>query len=58
MEIKEKAKALGIAGGKMKKADLIHIIQQEEGCTPCFGMSNGQCEYSDCCFMPDCLKIR
>lgn len=58
MEIKKKAKGLGIAEGKMKKAELIHTIQQEEGNRPCFGRSNGQCEYSDCCFMRDCLKIR
>ena len=55
-EIKEKAKALGINPGKLKKAELIHSIQIAENCTPCFGKSNGQCQYSDCCFMNDCLK--
>jgi len=55
-EIRKKAKGLGIAPGKMKKADLIHSIQQAENCTPCFGSSNGQCQYMDCCFMPDCYK--
>ena len=57
-EIKMKAKMLGITPGKMKKAELIHAIQQAEGCTPCFGRSGGQCSYVDCCFMKDCLKIR
>jgi len=56
-QIKRKAKRLGISAGKMKKAELIHSIQEAEGCTPCFGTSNGECHYSDCCFMPDCLKI-
>jgi hypothetical protein len=54
-QIKNKAKSLGITPGKMKKAELIHSIQIAEGCTPCFGRSNGQCGNTDCCFMPDCL---
>ena len=57
-EIRTKAKGLGITPGKLKKAELIHAIQAAEGCTPCFGWSNGQCVYVDCCFMKDCLKIR
>jgi len=56
--IRVKAKALGITPGKMKKAELIHAIQQAEGYTPCFGRSNGQCPYTDCCFMTDCLKVK
>ncbi|MHC4482800.1 MAG: Rho termination factor N-terminal domain-containing protein [Planctomycetota bacterium] len=54
-QIKNKAKSLGITPGKMKKADLIHSIQIAEGCTPCFGRSDGQCQHTGCCFMPDCL---
>jgi len=57
-EIREKAKALGITQGKMKKAQLIHAIQKAEGYTPCFGTSNGQCVQTNCCFIQDCLKIR
>ena len=57
-EIRKKAKTLGIVPGKMKKAELIHSIQIAEGCSPCFGRSNGQCEYIDCCFMQDCLKTK
>jgi len=57
-EIRKKAKALGIIPGKMKKVELVHAIQMAEGCTPCFGRSNGQCSYTDCCFIKDCLKIR
>jgi hypothetical protein len=57
-EIRMKAKALGIIPGKMKKTELIHTIQIAEGCTPCFGKSNGQCSYTDCCFMTDCFKTK
>ena len=57
IEVKEKAKSLGINAGKMKKTELIHSIQKTEGHTPCFGKSNGQCPYVDCCFMEDCLPI-
>ena len=41
-EIREKAVAMGITPGKMKKEELILTIQIAEGNTPCFGMSNGQ----------------
>lgn len=57
-QIKIKAIGLGIDPGKMKKPELIHAIQMVEGNTPCFGRSNGQCPYTDCCFMKDCLKTR
>ena len=57
-EIRIKAKALGLSPGKMKKTELIHAIQVAEGCMPCFGRSDGQCSYTECCFMKDCLKIR
>jgi len=57
-EIRMKAKALGINPGKTKKVELIHAIQLAEGCTPCFGKSDGQCSYTDCCFMTDCFKTK
>jgi len=57
-EVKQKAKALGINCGKMKKTELIRSIQKTEGNTPCFGTSNGECQHIDCCFIRDCLKIR
>lgn len=57
-EIKDKAQALGILPGKMKKVELVRAIQMAEGFTACFGWSNSQCENIDCCFMQDCLKIR
>lgn len=57
-KIKQKAKALAINCGKMKKAELIHAIQRAEGNNPCFGSSNGQCPYTNCCFYKDCLKVK
>ncbi|MHC4726458.1 MAG: Rho termination factor N-terminal domain-containing protein [Planctomycetota bacterium] len=55
-QIKMKAKSLGINPGTMKKPELIHSIQVAEGYSPCFGMSGGHCDYTDCCFIKDCLK--
>ncbi len=56
-QIRMKAKSLGIDSGKMKKHELIHAIQLTEGYSPCFGTSGGHCDYTDCCFIQDCLKI-
>jgi hypothetical protein len=58
VEIRKKAKALGISADKMEKPELIHSIQKNEGYTPCFGESNGECNNTACCFMEDCLKLR
>jgi hypothetical protein len=57
-EIRTKALALGLTPGKTRKAELIHAIQMAEGHNPCFGRSNADCRYTDCCFMPDCLKSK
>jgi hypothetical protein len=56
-EIKDKAKALGIKPGRMKKVELIRAIQQAEGNLPCYGGSNGQCWQSECCWIQDCLRV-
>jgi hypothetical protein len=55
-KIRMKAKSLGIDFGKMKKPELIHTIQLTEGYSACFGTSGGHCDYTDCCFIQDCLK--
>jgi len=55
--IRQKAVSLGIQPGQMNKVELIHSIQRAEGNNPCFGTSNGQCPYTGCCFMADCLKV-
>ena len=54
-QIRTKAKSLGIKHGKMTKTMLIHAIQTAEGNSPCFGTAQNGCQYSDCCFMQDCL---
>jgi len=57
-EIKIKAKAFGIDGGKMKKIELVHAIQKAEGSTPCYGRSNGSCPWTPCCWRGDCFKTK
>ena len=57
IQIKNRAKNLGIEPGKLKKAELIHAIQCAEGNSPCFGTSDGNCPYTNCCFYTDCLKL-
>ena len=54
--LSKKAEALGLKVRKMKKAEIIHAIQQAEGYTACFGESTGSCIYTDCYFMHDCFK--
>ncbi len=56
LQVQKKAKKLDISPGKMKKTELIHAIQQAENCTPCYSTSDGNCQYTDCCFMVDCVK--
>ncbi len=57
-EIKSRAKDMGIVPGKMKKTELIHAIQMAEGCTPCYGRSNGECPWLECCWRTDCFKTK
>lgn len=54
-EIKAKAKALGIALGKLNKTDLIIAIQKAEKNTPCFGSGTPACPYQSCCWRSDCI---
>ena len=55
MEIKEKAKILGVKPGKMKKFDLIRAIQLKEDNDACFGLGNEQCSQMECCWRSDCF---
>lgn len=54
-EIKPIAEKLGIKTGKLKKADLIRLIQEKEGNDICFdtGLSES-CRQDDCLWKPDC----
>ena len=54
-EIKIKAKALGIAPGKLKKAELIRAIQLAEGNPVCFETAQAEaCGQTACLWRPDC----
>jgi hypothetical protein len=57
-QVKAKAKVLGINPGKMKKVELIRAIQAAEHCTPCYGHSNGDCPWTQCCWRADCFKVK
>jgi len=56
-EIIKKAKVVGIDPGEMNKAELIRAIQTAENRSACFGTSDGQCAYAECCFVQDCFQI-
>ena len=54
-ESKEIAKARGIATGKMKKTDLIHTLQREEGNQACFLTGQKEaCGQDHCLWRQDC----
>ena len=54
--IRQTAKALGIAPGKLPKTELIHRIQRAEGNFDCFGSANrGECDQLNCVWRDDCL---
>ncbi|MHB1379940.1 MAG: SAP domain-containing protein [Desulfurivibrionaceae bacterium] len=57
LDIKAKAKNLGIRAGKMKKEDLIRTIQEREGNFPCFGSAMEHCSQEDCSWREDCLLM-
>lgn len=52
------ARDLGIKPGKLKKADLIHAIQRQEGAFECFGTAyEGVCDQETCIWRQDCFKL-
>jgi hypothetical protein len=54
-EIKEIAQSMEIPTGKLKKTDLIHVIQRKEGYQECYdtGQAN-QCGQDKCRWSDDC----
>ena len=55
-EIQAIAKNIGIKPQKLKKADLIHLIQKEEGNFDCFATASiGICDQVNCLWRIDCL---
>lgn len=56
-QITEVARQRGIKPLRMKKADLIHLIQRKEGNFDCFSSATqGICDQSQCLWRQDCLK--
>lgn len=54
-DIQKRAKNLGLKPGKSKKAELIRMIQQQEGNYSCFESAQDFCDQSECCWRGDCL---
>lgn len=53
--IKEIAKKHNIKPGKAKKSDLVRMIQQAEGNSPCFDTGySGECGQVACLWREDC----
>lgn len=54
-EIKEIAKKMGLKTGKMKKAELIRMIQEAEGNNSCFQTGAvSSCGQDNCLWLSDC----
>ena len=54
-EIQGIANKMGLKAGKMKKADLIRMIQAAEGNTPCFQTgAASSCGQENCLWLSDC----
>jgi hypothetical protein len=56
IDVKRKAKELGVKAGKMRKADLIRSIQVQEGNASCFQADLDRCDQTSCCWRSDCLQ--
>lgn len=54
-EIRAIAKKMSINPGKLKKAELIKTIQEQENNTPCFQTAVSSCDQTGCCWRTDCL---
>lgn len=56
-EVKTIAKNHSIKPGKLKKGDLIRLIQKSEGNFQCYASaSSGECDQLDCVWRVDCFK--
>ena len=54
-EIKEIAQRMDISTGKLKKSELIRVIQRKEGNEECFATGRAsQCGQESCLWMGDC----
>ena len=56
-QISARAKNLGINPAKLKKMDMIRVIQRREGNFDCFATAYaGECDQLSCSWRSDCLK--
>lgn len=56
VELKKKARKVGVVPARLRKIELVRAIQIAEGFKPCFANSNGGCQYDNCCFKEDCIE--
>lgn len=55
-EILKIAADRGMTGvSRLRKAELVRAIQEDEGNYPCFGTAEGYCDRKDCIWRGDCL---
>ena len=55
-EVRKIAKRHGIKTAKLKKGEIIRLIQRAEGNFDCFGTAaSGECSQTDCLWRKDCL---
>lgn len=53
----KKAESIGIEIESLSRSEVIHAIQVQEGCSPCFGSHNQRCISFGCCWRYDCLEV-
>lgn len=56
IQIRKRAKKLGVNPKGLKKLDLIRAVQKAEGNFECFGTAEGYCDQVKCSWRKDCLK--
>ena len=56
-EIRDLAQTRGITAGKLKKRELIRIIQRDEGNFDCYATAyDGVCDQTACIWRQDCFQ--
>lgn len=56
-EIREMAKNIGVKPGRLRKTELVRLIQKTEGNLPCFDTERVRdCGEENCLWREDCLK--
>lgn len=56
-EIQKLARERGLKTSKLRKAQLVRSIQEDEGNFPCYASATqGECDQGECIWREDCLK--